>query len=89
MLMVLAGQARSFSLYVPSAYVENQPAPLVISLHGYGSNGIEMARLSALSIKADAEGFVVVYPNGVGVPPHWAIEEPGEDADDIAFRFHP
>jgi polyhydroxybutyrate depolymerase len=36
----------------------------VINLHGLNSNSREQEALSGMSAKADAEGFIVVYPDG-------------------------
>jgi polyhydroxybutyrate depolymerase len=43
----------------------------VLALHGYTLNGIEQERVTGFSELADSEGFVVVYPNGLGSPASW------------------
>jgi polyhydroxybutyrate depolymerase len=61
--------------------------PLVFDIHGAGSNGTEQEVYSAFSTKADSEGFVVVYPEGL--PPTnthfnaWMLPSP--QPDDVAF----
>src|SRR3954471_23043366 len=39
------------------------PRPLVVMLHGLGSSGDEMRRVTGMSAFADRSGFSVVYPN--------------------------
>jgi polyhydroxybutyrate depolymerase len=60
----LKGTERSYLLYVPSGL--KTPAPILVALHGGGSNAAAMERYSRLSETADAKGFIAVYPEGVG-----------------------
>lgn len=41
-----------------------KPAPLVIALHGAGSNGLQTEVLTGLSALADQKGFAAAYPDG-------------------------
>lgn len=61
------GQAREFYLHLPLAYDGTTALPLVIVLHGGGGNGPRIARQTDFAAKADAEGFVVVFPDGQDV----------------------
>ena len=56
--------SRNYLLYVPAAYSSAKPAPLVINLHGYGSNATEQMLYSNFMPVADTAGFLVVHPNG-------------------------
>jgi len=58
---------RRYRVYVPNAYDEKKAIPVVVAFHGGGGNPESMVRLSGLNAKADAAGFVVVYPFGSGV----------------------
>lgn len=78
------GAARSFRLHVPAAY-NNQPTPLVLNFHGYGSNATQEERLSAMSLKANQEGFIVAYPEGSGNPQHWGVGMGAEGQADLDF----
>ena len=60
------GSARSFWIHVPETLPLEGRIPLVIALHGGGSNGAAMERFSGLSETADECGFIVAYPNGTG-----------------------
>ncbi|MEI7684172.1 MAG: PHB depolymerase family esterase, partial [Planctomycetota bacterium] len=43
-----------------------KPTPVVLAFHGGGGNADSMIVFSGLNKKADAAGFIVVYPNGTG-----------------------
>jgi polyhydroxybutyrate depolymerase len=59
--------------------------PLVINLHGLNSNAAQQERLSGMSRKADAAGFIVAYPEGLGDPQTWHFGPGTEGAADLAF----
>ena len=59
---------RTVEVHVPKSYDPTRPTPLVLNFHGYTSNGMQQALISGMSAKADAAGFVVVYPEGTGSP---------------------
>jgi len=52
-------------MYVPSS-LATPAAPLVIALHGGLGNGVQFADNSRLDGFAEANGFVVAYPDGIG-----------------------
>jgi polyhydroxybutyrate depolymerase len=58
------GLERSYLLHLPPEYDPAKPVPLVVALHCYSGTGGAEAEQSLFSEKADAEGFIVVYPNG-------------------------
>jgi polyhydroxybutyrate depolymerase len=60
------GTERSYLLYVPRDYDPVRRPPLVIALHPYPGTGEEMRAMAGLDAKADEEGFIVAYPDGVG-----------------------
>ncbi len=53
---------RSFIAHVPSG---TSAPPLVISMHGLGSNASQQQLYTGFDAVADREGFVVAYPNGL------------------------
>jgi polyhydroxybutyrate depolymerase len=63
---ISSGERREYLLYVPRSYDRTRPAPLVISLHGAGLWGASQRDISRWNDLADANGFIVVYPSGVG-----------------------
>jgi len=64
-------QTRSYLLYVPSGLDTSQPVPVVFGFHGYGGTGPGFQHVTGLSVIADANGFLVVYPEGEGSDHSW------------------
>jgi poly(3-hydroxybutyrate) depolymerase len=58
--------ARAYRLYLPSGYSATRPAPLVIVFHGWGGDENEFLDDVAVRREADAHGYVVVAPRGLG-----------------------
>ena len=85
--LTVNGKSRSYLLYVPNNVKEN--APLVFSMHGTGGSSSNKAPMR--TSVADAEGFIVVYPQGLniyfpvfgGTLPGW--NSTGENSEDIDF----
>lgn len=65
------GMERCYLLYVPASYDPSQPAPVVLSLHGFASLPQGQHHLARWEKVADREGFWVVYPQGTGFPLRW------------------
>ncbi len=59
------GYYRTYLLHLPAGYDGASDLPLIIALHGGFGNAYRIERQSRLSAKADAEHFIVVYPEGV------------------------
>ena len=62
------GLTRTYLLYVPSSYQAHSSEALVLNFHGHGSNAIQQERRSGMSLLADQQGFIAVYPQGVVGP---------------------
>lgn len=58
------GIERSYLLYVPASYSAQSAAPLLLNLHGYGSNMNEQMQYGEFRPIADTAGFLLVVPNG-------------------------
>lgn len=56
---------RTYRLHVPPSHMGSTAVPVVLNIHGATSNAATQEAYSGFSTKADAEGFVVVYPEGV------------------------
>ncbi|MBN1284584.1 MAG: prolyl oligopeptidase family serine peptidase [Anaerolineae bacterium] len=61
-----ARMPRRYLVHVPPGYVHGEPMPLVLNFHGLGATPRGEMLLSQMSDQADAEGFIVVYPEGYG-----------------------
>jgi len=70
-MLDFGGQQRRVDVHLPPGYDPTVPAPLVLNFHGYTSDGAQEALLSEMNAKADAAGFIVLYPYGTGVPLSW------------------
>jgi polyhydroxybutyrate depolymerase len=64
--LTVGGLTRSYVVHVPPRLDPEEPAPVVLALHGATMNGPLMAWFTKLNAKADAAGFIAVYPNGTG-----------------------
>jgi polyhydroxybutyrate depolymerase len=61
------GFRRSYRVRVPESYTPARPWPLVVVIHGAFSSAREIERHSRFSELADREGFIALYPNGMGL----------------------
>lgn len=59
------GRTRTYILHIPTGYSASKSYPLVLVLHGGMGTGAKIAQSTNFSAKADAEDFIVVYPDGV------------------------
>ena len=64
------GQKRFYKIHLPANYDKAQKWPVVVVFHGGGGNADAAARMTEMNAKADAEGFIVVYPEGTGPYKH-------------------
>lgn len=88
------GRERSYIVHIPLGYDPDQPTPVVLVFHGGLGNAENVQRMTGFSAKADAEGFIVVYPNGSGRLEDSLLTWNGgrccgyaaeEDVDDVGF----
>ncbi len=85
-VMNVAGLDRSYRVHVPATLPS--PAPLVVMLHGGFGSADQAERAYGWDQLADAAGFVVAYPDGVGRAwnVHGCCGRPSrEDIDDVGF----
>lgn len=59
------GLAREYILHVPRGYARSATA-VVFNFHGWNSNAAAQQSRSRMDATSDREGFIVVYPQGVG-----------------------
>lgn len=67
--LTVDNRARSYLVHVPSKYSRTKPAPVVLILHGAGTNDQITVPFTGMNKKSDEAGFIAVYPNGLGVGP--------------------
>jgi polyhydroxybutyrate depolymerase len=59
------GQNRTYRVYLPTGFSSNTSLPLVINLHGLGSNGQQQELYTLFDNVADTARCVVAYPDGI------------------------
>jgi polyhydroxybutyrate depolymerase len=64
--LTVGGRERAWLVHVPPRYDGKTSLPVVIVLHGGGGSSLGAARQSGMSLKADKENFLAVYPDGTG-----------------------
>lgn len=87
---------RTYRVHVPRDYSEERAWPLILMLHGAFSTAEDIEKWSGLSDLADREGFVVAYPNGIGLfgfLQHWNAGHccgrgSADNVDDVGFLNH-
>jgi len=62
------GLTRTYLLHIPLGYQASSSAALVLGFHGHGSQALQQEHRSGLSLLADQQGFIAVYPQGVVGP---------------------
>lgn len=85
--IVSSGTQRVYRVYVPESYRADTASPLVLNLHGFGSDADEQEWYSDLIDDAERGAFLLVTPQAVDTPPHWHVLGPTEPGyvDDVAF----
>lgn len=56
---------RKYLVHAPPSYTGQTALPVVFDFHGLSGNGSQQKALSQWDKVADAEGFIVVYPDGI------------------------
>jgi polyhydroxybutyrate depolymerase len=88
-----AGLQRSYIVHVPAGADVTPPLPVVINLHGGGSNAEGQQKYSGMDAIADRERFLIVYPDGTGRLPRMLTWNAGtccasaalQQVDDVGF----
>ncbi len=62
--LTVGGTERSYLIYVPAKARTSDSVPVVLVFHAGGTQPGMIAKITGFNLKADAEGFVVVYPRG-------------------------
>jgi polyhydroxybutyrate depolymerase len=87
------GMTRQYIVHVPTSYTGKAPVPLVIDYHGLllsDTSEEQQAAPHGYASQADAEGFIVVFPNAVGAPLYgWDVgpccAQTPHSVDDVGF----
>lgn len=73
------GATRSYRVYLPAGYNPGSSYPLIIVYHGKGGTGAGIARKTGFDLVADANAFLVAYPDGQNG--NWVLTGTDNDID--------
>src|ERR1019366_354154 len=80
------GVMRDFLVHLPPGFSNSQHLPLVFNLHGTPSDAGQEEFYSRMSITADTNNFIVVYPDGLGNQWNVGFNSPyASGVDDVGF----
>lgn len=87
------GFNRTYRVHVPPQYDHTTKLPLVVVIHGAFDTAEGMEMYSGFSHLSDEEGFLVLYPNGMGLfsfLQHWNAghccgKAAKDNIDDVGF----
>ncbi len=65
-VITVDGVTRTYLAHIPASVDRSNETPVVLVLHGAGTNGPITVMFSGMNKKADAENFIAVYPDGTG-----------------------
>jgi polyhydroxybutyrate depolymerase len=85
--LVSSGERREYLLYVPESYDPAKAVPLVINIHGFTQWPANQAEVSQWNQLADEEGFIVVYPSGLGFPKRWRVTPTIDDPNAVEIEL--
>ena len=77
------GQIRTYTVYVPDSYTNDEPWPLVMNFHGTNEDSDEIAEISQMNPVADTEEFLVAYPKSASN--RWNAQQLETRAIDLGF----
>lgn len=72
-----AGKKVEYALFVPTSYDAAKPSPMVVLLHGLGSNPPQVIRYQGIVEEAEKHGYIVVAPYGYNERGWYGSRGPG------------
>lgn len=75
----VGGRQRIYRLGVPPSYDPDRPTPLVVNLHGSGSNAIEASVYGRVDQEGSERNMITVVPQAIGG--EWQLPAEGSDRD--------
>ncbi|MFO7562455.1 MAG: PHB depolymerase family esterase [Enhygromyxa sp.] len=82
------GSSRSYELFVPVTYKNDNPSALVLNFHGLLGNPTQQADWSQFNQSAQLRGMLVAYPAGIGNSFNAGAccgEAHSQEVDDVGF----
>ena len=90
-ILIHNDEEREYILYIPNTYDGTTSVPVLLNFHGFGGSATDFMNETNMQSIADAENFILVYPQGTCLDgsPHWNASLPSADnkspADDFGF----
>lgn len=81
----VGGTERTYLLTTPPAHDGATPVPLVVDFHGLAEGSQVHATMSQFTPLAQSEGFVAVFPQGLGEPVRWEARSTDAANPDLAY----
>lgn len=82
--MTSGGVSRTYLRYLPPGVAPTTPLPLVIDIHGLGSNMTQQQDVTQFEQLAASQHFVVLTPDGIGAKWNTVNARPNADIDFLA-----
>jgi poly(3-hydroxybutyrate) depolymerase len=76
-----ANKEMEYGLFVPSAYTKDKKWPLMLALHGLGSNPQQILRYRGLTDLAEKHGYIVAAPMGYNQRGWYGIRVPNRKVE--------
>ncbi|MDW3649385.1 MAG: T9SS type A sorting domain-containing protein [Bacteroidia bacterium] len=82
------GINRTYILYIPASYSDQEAVPLLFNFHGYTSNANAQMVYGDFRSISDTAGFIIVHPQGTldaEGKTHFNVGWGGSNTDDVGF----
>jgi poly(3-hydroxybutyrate) depolymerase len=73
-----AGKEMEYALFVPTTYHKDKKTPLIVALHGLGSDPQQIIKSKGLTEQAEKHGYIVVAPMGYNNSGWYGVGTQGE-----------
>jgi poly(3-hydroxybutyrate) depolymerase len=73
-----AGKDMEYALFVPTTYAKEKKSPLIVALHGLGSNPQQIMKYRGLTDLAEKHGYIVVAPMGYNSSGWYGVKVPNK-----------
>jgi poly(3-hydroxybutyrate) depolymerase len=83
--LTFAGNERTYRVHVPPGWTATARVPLVLDIHGWSTTAELQQSLSGMQAVSDREGFIVVWPQGIGNQWNAGVCCGNPGLDDVGF----
>ena len=83
--LAVSGKDRSYDLVIPKAHDGKTPLPVVVDFHGLAEGAVVHAEMTQMGPLGEQEGFVAVFPQGLGSPVKWSLGDAEDPDSDVPY----